>query len=62
MEQVAITLSGTIQELIDRSALQQPEQAQISLNGAGYLYDELRIANTLGWTEGKAVEVTIRVV
>jgi hypothetical protein len=62
MEQVTITLSGTIQRLIDRSALQQPQQAQISLAGADYLYDELRIANTHGWEEGKAVEVTIRLV
>jgi len=27
-----------------------------------YLYDELRIANTHGWKEGKDVEVTIRLV
>jgi hypothetical protein len=55
-----ITLSGTIKKLIDRSALQEPQQVQISLAGADYLYDELRITNTHSWEEGKAVEVTIR--
>jgi hypothetical protein len=60
MKQGTITLAGTVQKLIDRSALQQPQQAQISLAGADYLYNELRIPNTHGWDEGKAVEVTIR--
>jgi hypothetical protein len=60
MEHVTITLSGTIQKLIDQSALQQPQQAQIALAGAGYLYDELRIPNTHSWQEGGAIEVTIR--
>jgi hypothetical protein len=62
MKQATITLFGTIQKLIDRSALQQPQQAHISLAGADYLYDELRIPNTHSWDEGKAVEVTIRLV
>jgi len=60
MKNTTITLEGTIQKLIDRSALQEPQQAHISLIGADYLYDELRIPNTHGWKEGKAVEVTIR--
>jgi hypothetical protein len=60
MNKSTITLAGTIQKLIDCSALQQPQQAQISLADAGYLYDELRIANTHGWEEGTTVEVTIR--
>jgi hypothetical protein len=61
MDPNTITLVGTIQKLIDRSVLQQPQQAQIALAGADYLYDELRIANTHGWKQGEAVEVTIRV-
>jgi hypothetical protein len=60
MKQGMITLAGTIQKLVDRSASKEPQQAQITLAGADYLYDELRIPNTLGWEEGKAVEVTIR--
>jgi len=62
MKQSIITLSGTIHKVIDRTAVQQAQQAQISLAGADYLYDELRIPNTHGWEEGKAVEVTIRLV
>ena len=57
-----ITLAGIVGKLIDRSAVQEPQQAQISLVGADYLYDELRIVNTHGWEQGKAVEVTIRMV
>jgi hypothetical protein len=62
MKQSIITLSGTINKVIDRSAVQQLQQAQIALAGADYLYDELRIPNTHSWEEGKAVEVTIRLV
>jgi len=58
--QPTITLAGTIQKLIDRSMTQQPQQIQIGLHGADHLYDELRIPNTLGWQEGKTVEVMIR--
>jgi len=60
MVQSTITLAGTIQKLIDRSMTKQPQQVQIALRGAEQLYDELRIPNTLGWEEGKTVEVTIR--
>jgi len=60
MIQPTITLAGTIQKLIDRSMTKQPQQVQIGLQGADHLYDELRIPNTLGWEEGKTVEVTIR--
>jgi len=60
MKEGTVTLAGTVHKLIDRSALKEPQQAQIALAGADYLYDELRIPNTHGWKEGKAVEVTIR--
>jgi hypothetical protein len=30
------------------------------LQGADHLYEERRIPNSLGWEEGKTVEVTIR--
>jgi hypothetical protein len=60
MAQPTITLSGTIQKLIDRSMVEQPQQVQIGLLGADHLYDELRIPNSLGWNEGGQVEVTIR--
>jgi len=60
MTQHTITLAGTVQKLIDRSMLKQPQLAQLHFQGADHLYDELRIPNTLGWEEGKTVEVTFR--
>jgi hypothetical protein len=62
MRQDTITLAGTVRRVIDRSALEEPQQAQIAFAGADYLYDELRIPNTLRWEEGKSVEVTIRLI
>jgi hypothetical protein len=55
-----ITLAGTVEKLIDRSLLKQPQQAQISFKGAEFLYDEIRILNTHGWEVGKSIELTIR--
>jgi hypothetical protein len=55
-----ITLAGTVEKLIDRSPIQQPQQAQISLQGAEMLYDEIRILNTPGWQVGNRIELTIR--
>jgi len=60
MEKSTITLVGTVRKLIDRSAVKELEQVQIAFTGADHLYDELRIPNTYGWREGKAVELTIR--
>ena len=60
MTQHTITLAGTIQKLIDRSTLKQPPLVQLRFHGAEHLYDELRIPNTLGWEQGKSVEVTLR--
>jgi hypothetical protein len=62
MTQKTITLAGTVQKLIDRSILKLPQQVQIYFQGADHLYDELRIPNTLGWEEGRAVEVTFRLI
>jgi hypothetical protein len=55
-----ITLAGTVEKLIDRSLIKQPQQAQISFEGAEVLYDEIRILNTHGWEVGKSIELTIR--
>jgi hypothetical protein len=48
-----IKLSGTVQKLIDSRDTQQPQQAQIHLSGADYLYDELRILNSHNWKAGR---------
>jgi hypothetical protein len=55
-----ITLAGTVEKLIDRSLIKEPQQAQISFSGAETLYDEIRILNTHGWEVGKRIELTIR--
>lgn len=55
-----ITLAGTVKKLIDRSVVDEPEQAQIYLVGADHLYDEVRVPNIYRWEVGKAIEVTIR--
>jgi hypothetical protein len=55
-----ITLAGTVKRLIDRSEIDEPEQAQIYLTGADHLYDEVRIPNIYKWEVGKRIEVTIR--
>jgi len=60
MMQPTITLTGTIQKLIDRSMIKESQLLQIGLRGAAHLYDELRIPNSFGWEAGKSVEVTIR--
>jgi hypothetical protein len=58
--QGTITLAGVVQKLIDRSIVNEPQQAQISLSGADHLYDEVRVPNVHKWEVGKGVEVTIR--
>ncbi|MFZ0979982.1 MAG: hypothetical protein WAN23_11325, partial [Candidatus Acidiferrales bacterium] len=60
MAQDTITLTGSVKKLIDRSLLNEPQQAQISLVGADFLYDELRVPNIHKWEIGRNVEVTIR--
>jgi hypothetical protein len=56
----SITLAGTVEKLIDRSLIEQPQQAQISFQGAEFLYDEIRILNTHRWEVGERIELTIR--
>jgi|HubBroStandDraft_6_1064221.scaffolds.fasta_scaffold1024759_2 hypothetical protein len=55
-----ITLAGTVAKLIDRRITREPQQAQIRLSGADYMYDELRIPNSCNWKVGDGIEVTIR--
>lgn len=60
MARDTITLAGTVRKIVDRSMVNEPQQAQISLEGADFLYDELRIPNVHNWHVGKGIEVTIR--
>jgi hypothetical protein len=58
MSGAIIKLTGTVKKLIGDT--REPQQAQIHLLGADYLYDELRILNSHNWKAGTSVEVTIR--
>jgi len=40
-----ITLVGTVRKLIDLPSSHGAQQAKIALDGADYLYDEVRVAN-----------------
>jgi hypothetical protein len=60
MEQKLIVLTGTVEKLIDRSVIKQPEQAHICFAEAEPLYRELRIPNVHGWQVGTPVEITLR--
>jgi hypothetical protein len=55
-----ITLAGTVKKLVDRSIVNELQQAQIYLTGADHLYDEVRIPNIYKWEVGRRIEVTIR--
>ncbi len=60
MTKDVIKLAGTVNKLIDRTILREPQQVQISLVGADVFYDELRVPNVHNWEVGKDIEVTIR--
>jgi hypothetical protein len=65
-----VTLPGTVDKVIPPSRYSgEPEKAEISVEGADPLYQEIRIENTLqdeegkevGLTPGAEVEITIEV-
>jgi hypothetical protein len=53
-EKPAVTLPGTVEKIIPANIV-APEKAQISVEGAEYLYGEIRIENTLQDENGKEV-------
>jgi hypothetical protein len=46
-EKPSTTLSGTVEKIIKPVNPREPEKAQISVEGAERLYQEIRIENTL---------------
>lgn len=66
-EKPATTLPATVEKIIKSPSPDEPEKAQISVEGADHLYRELRIENTLidengdkvSLKPGAEVEVTI---
>jgi hypothetical protein len=67
-DKIAVTLPGTVEEIIPPIAPAPPEKAQIRVDGAEDLYQEIRIenklldevGNTVALKKGDEVEVTIR--
>ena len=68
-DKVSVTLPGTIEKIIPPIAPALPEKAQIRVDGAEDLYQEIRIENKLqdeagnpvALKKGAEVEVTIEV-
>jgi hypothetical protein len=66
-ENPSVTLPGTVEKIIKSPDPDIPEKAQISVEGADHLYQEIRIENTLNddkgnevrLKEGAQVEVTV---
>src|SRR5262250_2001285 len=46
-DNAAVTLPGTVEKIIPPIEPEQPEKAQIAVEGADELYEKLRIENTL---------------
>ena len=67
-EKAAATLPATVEKIIKSPSPNEPEKAQIAVEGADHLYRELRIENTLmdengdkvRLKQGAEVEVTIK--
>ncbi len=66
-ENSSTTLPGTVERIIKPLSGDEPEKAQIAINGADHLYREIRIENTLTdengdpvrLKQGAEVEVTV---
>jgi len=66
-EKSSVTLPGTVEKVIEPTFPDEPEKAQIAVEGADDLYREIRIENTLktengvelSLKKGAEVEVTV---
>ena len=56
-EKASVTLPGVVEKVIQPIHPQQPEKAQIEIEGADHLYRELRIENTLKAKDGSRVKL-----
>jgi hypothetical protein len=52
-----VTLPGTVEKIIPAIASDEPEKAQIAIDGAEDLYREIRIDNVLEGKNGKQVSL-----
>jgi hypothetical protein len=53
------TRPGTVQKIIKSPYPQEPEKAEIAVDGADHLYREIRIENTLQDGKGKKVKLKV---
>ena len=51
------TLPGTVEKIIKPAVPDEPEKAQIAIEGADHLYKEIRIENTLTDENGQKVKL-----
>jgi hypothetical protein len=56
-EKATITLPGTVEKIIRPLAPEDPEKAQISVEGADHLYREIRVENELQDGKGQPVKL-----
>ena len=56
-EKTSITLPGTVEKIIRSPSPDEPDKAQIAVEGADELYREIRIDNTLTNEDGEEVSL-----
>lgn len=56
-EKPSVTLPGTVEKIIPAIHTNDPEKAQISVEGADHLYREIRVENALKDEHGKKVRL-----
>jgi hypothetical protein len=56
-EKPSVTLPGTVEKIIPPVHPREPEKAQISVEGADELYQEIRIENSLTDENGDSVRL-----
>jgi hypothetical protein len=56
-EKPSVTLPGTVEKIIPAPHAEEPEKAQISVEGADHLYREIRIENILEDDNGNKVKL-----
>lgn len=56
-EKPSVTLAGTVEKIIPAPHAEEPEKAQISVEGADHLYREIRIENVLEDDNGNKVKL-----
>jgi hypothetical protein len=58
-EKTSITLQGSVEKIIESPFPNEPEKAQIAVEGADNLYREIRIDNTLKKEDGDEVSLKL---